>query len=154
MNIVAMITIVGLIFGMVKKNEKKEGFAWQRTLGGLKAIQWLKPGIQFIPIKLEFALGNSLAAAGYAISEWNLEKECVVLHEEGAVMPLLIGSNSMTCYFAEVAKGWEDAGAVGITMNDIDTITLPKKSKRFAYKFDRGEGQFDPYFVVADDVLE
>lgn len=154
MNIIAMITIVGLVLGMVKKNGKKGGFAWQRTLGGLKAVQWLKPGIEFTPIKLEFGLGEALAKQGFAVSEWNLEKECVVLHEEGAVMPLLIGSRAIANYFGEVAKGWEEAGADGSTQNDIDTITLPKELQRFIYKFDRGDGQFDPYFVVADEVLE
>lgn len=149
-----MMAIAGLLLSMVKKNGKNGGFAWQRTLGGQRAIQWLKPGIEFTPVKLEFGIGEQLAAAGYAISEWNLEKDCVILHEEGAVMPLLIGSRSLINYFGEVAKGWEEAGAEGSTQNDIDTITLPDKSQRFVYQFDRGDGQFDPYYVVADEVRE
>lgn len=146
--------IVGLLLGMVKKNDEG-GFAWQRTLGGMKAIQWLKPGIEFTPVKLEFGIGNKLAEFGYAISDWNLEKECVILHEEsGTVMPLLVGSRGLINYFGEIAKGWEESGASGSTLNGIDTIALPKKAKRFVYQFDRGDGQFDPYFVVADEVRE
>ena len=152
MNVVIIGAIVGFLLGMVEV--KKEGFAWQRTLGGLKAIQWLKPGMEFTPVKLEFGLGENLAKQGYAISEWNLEKECVVLHEEATTtMPLLIGSRGLLNFFGEIAKEWEELGSSGSTLNEIDTITIGHAAK-FVYKFDRGEGQFDPYFVVADEVRE
>ena len=149
MNIVAMIAIVGLVFGMVKKNEK-EGFKWQQTLGGLKAIQWLKPGIEFTPIKLEFGLGSALAGIGYSVSEWNLEKDCVVLHEKGGAMPLMIGSRAILNYFGDIAKGWEACGSVGVSNDNVDEIVLAEGEMTFTYTFDRGEGQFDPYTVTSE----
>jgi len=144
--------MIAMLLGMAKT--KKEGFFWQQTLSGSKAVQWLKPGIEYTPVKMSFGLGNILQKDGYAVGEWDIEKNCVLLHEAEGVMPLLVSSRGLVNYFMEVATGWHQAGAEPCELNGIDIITRPAEATEYMYKFDRGQGQFDPYFVMADEVRD
>lgn len=150
MNAIVIGAIIGVIVGMVKK--KGEGFAWQHTLEGSRAVQWLKPSITFNPVRMSFASGEVFASQGWSTGDWNKGKECILLFEaDPASLPLLIASRGVVGYFQTVAQGWHDAGGTVVTQHGVDTVSIPDAAKRMVYMFDRGPGQFDPYYVLADE---
>ena len=135
---------------------KKKSYVWQQTLGGSKAVEWLKPGMQVVAEKLTFGLGTDLIDLGFNIQDWNLEKNCVLIWYKGGVMPLLCASQSVVNFFGEVANEWLEKGSAKsvVSKDNTDTIGRPDEAKEFLYKLDRGAGQFDPYFVEVEEVQD
>jgi hypothetical protein len=150
-NIMLIISALVLVLAASKKS-----YVFQQTLLGSNAVEWLKPGVEVIAEKMTFGLGTALFDLGWNIQEWNLEKNCVLIFHKGGMMPLLVSSRDVVNFFAVVANAWLDAEAEVISQgkneDQTDTIGRPDGVKELLYKIDRGEGKFDPYYVVVDEV--
>lgn len=140
--------IVWTIFAIVLMAKKKE-YAWQATLGGQKAVDWLKPGTEVVPTLLEFGLGEKFLEKGYNIQDWNLTKDCLLIHQEGLI-PVLVSSPGVLAYYSHVANSWLEAKSTVTSDGGTDAIGRPDTADPVSYKIDKGPGQFDPYFVVVE----
>lgn len=133
---------------------KKKPVFGQMTLGGEKALDWLKSGLEIEVSKIE--IGYPAAFKGWNLPEWAHDRVFIgILHpsleaENDWKNPVLITQGSVLKWLESKCQEWEEEGATTTTAEagKIGILEFNENLPTMCFNRDPKAGQFAPYLCA------